>query len=220
MASRRGYDRSGIILREKRLVQESILLLGSGLSLCRDAAVVNTKFMIISETELQGVYVIKPERFEDARGFFAPSFSQREFEKRGLTTCFVENNISYNHRRGTLRGLHYQAAPYGQAKLVRCTRGAIFDVAVDVRPDSPTLRKWVGFELTAENRFMMYLPGAVAHGFQTLADDTEVFYQVSEFYRPEMNMGWRWNDPVFGIDWPLPHECIINVRDATYPDYT
>lgn len=176
--------------------------------------------MVFTETELQGVYLIAPNLFEDERGFVAPSFSQREFEERRLTTCFVENNISYNFRRGTLRGLHFQAAPYGQAKLIRCTRGAIFDVAVDLRTDSPTLGKWVGFELTAENRLMMYLPGDMAHGFQTLEDNTEVFYQVSEFYRPEANRGWRWNDSAFGIEWPLPGECIINPRDATYPDFT
>jgi dTDP-4-dehydrorhamnose 3,5-epimerase len=131
----------------------------------------------------------------------------------------VENNISYNRRRGTLRGLHYQAMPYGQAKLVRCTRGAIFDVAVDLRPDSPTFCEWVGTELTAENRVMMYLPGDMAHGFQTLKDDTEVFYQVSEAYRPEASRGWRWDDPTFGIEWPLRNECVVNTRDATYPDF-
>lgn len=170
-------------------------------------------------TELNGVYIIEPERFEDERGFFSPSFSQREFEGRGLTGCFVENNISYNRRRGTLRGLHYQSAPHAQAKLVRCTRGAIFDVAVDLRPSSPTFRRWVGAELSAENRLLMYLPGDVAHGFQTLEDDTEVFYQVSEFYRPEANMGWRWNDRAFGIEWPLTDQCVINRRDASYPDF-
>jgi dTDP-4-dehydrorhamnose 3,5-epimerase len=175
--------------------------------------------MIFKETKLHGLYIIEPERFEDQRGFLAPSFSQREFEERGLTGCFVENNISYNHRRGTLRGLHYQAAPYGQAKLVRCTRGAIFDVAVDLRPNSPTFRKWVGLELSAQNRLMMYLPGDLAHGFQTIEDDTEVFYQVSTFYQPEANMGWRWNDPAFSIEWPLPDDCVINKRDATYPDF-
>ena len=175
--------------------------------------------MLFTETDLSGIYLIEPRRFEDERGFFAPSFSQREFEERGLTACFLESNISYNHRRGTVRGLHYQAAPYGQAKLVRCTRGAIFDVAVDLRPDSPTFRKWIGFELTDENRLMMYLPGDVAHGFQTLADETEVFYQVSESYRPEASRGWRWNDPAFGIEWPSRDECIINNRDADYPDF-
>src|SRR5882724_3113268 len=124
--------------------------------------------MIFTEGELKGVYIIEPECFEDERGFFAPSFSQREFEARGLESRFVENNISYNHRRGTLRGLHYQAAPYGQAKLVRCTRGAVFDVAVDLRPASPTFLQWIGVQLTQENHLMLYLPGDMAHGFQTL----------------------------------------------------
>jgi dTDP-4-dehydrorhamnose 3,5-epimerase len=172
--------------------------------------------MIFTETELMGVYLIEPERFEDERGFFAPSFSEREFQARGLASRFVENNVSYNRRRGTLRGLHYQAAPHGQAKLVRCTRGSIFDVAVDLRPNSPTFRKWVSVLLTQENRLMFYLPGDMAHGFQTLEDDTEVFYQVSDFYRPDAYMGLRWDDPAFGIKWPLLDERIIIKRDESY----
>lgn len=175
--------------------------------------------MIFTESELKGVYVIEPERFEDERGFFAPSFSEREFETRGLESRFVENNISYNRRRGTLRGLHYQTPPHGQAKLVRCTRGAVFDVAVDLRPGSPTFCKWVGTEISAENRLMMYLPGDVAHGFQTVEDDTEVFYQVSDFYHPEAYQGLRWNDPAFDINWPLADFPIILKRDSSYPDF-
>jgi dTDP-4-dehydrorhamnose 3,5-epimerase len=175
--------------------------------------------LIFNESKLQGVYLIELPRFEDERGFLAPSFSQREFEEHGLIGCFVENNISYNHRHGTLRGLHYQAAPYGQAKLVRCTRGSIFDVAVDLRTDSPTFRQWVANTLSAENLLMMYLPGDVAHGFQTLENKTEVFYQVSEFYRPEACKGLRWNDPAFGIEWPLPDKPIILARDSCYPDF-
>lgn len=175
--------------------------------------------MIFNETKLKGVFVIEPTRFEDERGFLAPSFSRREFEAHGLIGCFVENNISHNHRRGTLRGLHYQAAPYGQAKLVRCTRGAIFDVAVDLRPDSPTFREWVGLELSADNRLLMYLPGDMAHGFQTLEDDTEVFYQASEIYHPEANVGLRWNDPAFGIQWPMADERIMLARDSGYPGF-
>lgn len=175
--------------------------------------------MVFSETVLNGVYVIEPERFEDERGFFAPSFSQREFEARGLASRFVENNISYNRRRGTLRGLHYQVAPYSQAKLVRCTRGSIFDVAVDLRPASPTFRQWVSVELTDQNRLMFYVPGDLAHGFQTLEDDTEVFYQVSEFYQPDAYRGLRWDDPAFNITWPLPRERVILARDTWYPDF-
>jgi dTDP-4-dehydrorhamnose 3,5-epimerase len=172
--------------------------------------------MIFTETQLKGVYVIEPERFEDERGFFAPSFSEREFEARGLASRFVENNVSFNRRRGTLRGLHYQAPPHGQAKLVRCTRGSVFDVAVDLRPNSPTFRQWVSVLLTQENRLMFYLPGDMAHGFQTLEDDTEVFYQVSDFYVPEAYMGLRWDDPAFGINWPLPEERVIIQRDESY----
>lgn len=175
--------------------------------------------MVFSETDLDGVYVIELERFEDERGFFAPAFSQQEFETRGLESRFVENNISYNRGRGTLRGLHYQAAPYGQAKLVRCTRGAIFDVAVDLRPASTTFRHWVSVELTAENRLMLYLPGDVGHGFQTLEDDTEVFYQVSMVYRPDAYRGLRWDDPAFDIKWPRADERIILARDNSYPDF-
>lgn len=175
--------------------------------------------MIFKTTKLQGVYLIEPERFEDERGFLAPVFSQGEFEARGLIGCFVESNISYNRSRGTLRGLHYQEAPYGQGKLVRCTSGAIFDVAIDLRPHSPTFREWVGFELSADNRLLMYLPGDMAHGFQTLQDDTEVFYQVSQPYRPEANQGLRWNDPAFGIAWPMAHERIILARDSEYADF-
>jgi dTDP-4-dehydrorhamnose 3,5-epimerase len=175
--------------------------------------------MVFSETVLNGAYVIEPKRFEDERGFFAPSFSQQEFEAHGLASRFVENHISYNRRRGTLRGLHYQTAPHSQDKLVRCTRGSIFDVAVDLRAGSPTFRQWVGVELTAENRLMLYIPGDMGHGFQTLEDDTEVFYQVSSFFRPEAYRGLRWDDPAFGIEWPLPDERIILARDNSYPDF-
>jgi len=175
--------------------------------------------MKFTETKLEGVYVIEPDRFEDERGFFAPSFSRREFEARGLVGQFVESNISYNFRRGTLRGLHYQAAPHGQAKLVRCTRGAIFDVAVDLRPGSKTFRQWFALELTAENHLMLYLPGDLAHGFQTLEDETEVFYQVSGFYHPESYEGLRWDDPAFRIEWPDVSERIMLARDLSYPDF-
>ena len=175
--------------------------------------------MKITETEIAGVYVVEPRRFEDERGFFAPSFSAREFAARGMAGRFVENNISYSRSRGTLRGMHYQAAPHGQAKLVRCTRGSVFDVAVDLRPDSPTFRRWVAVELTAESRNMLYLPGDCGHGFQTLEDDTEVFYQVSEHYAPESGRGFRWDDPAFRIEWPETPERILIPRDREYPDF-
>ncbi|HEX9423779.1 MAG TPA: dTDP-4-dehydrorhamnose 3,5-epimerase [Pyrinomonadaceae bacterium] len=176
--------------------------------------------MILTETKLAGVYLIEPRRFEDERGFFAPSFSAREFAARGMASDFVENNISYSKNRGTLRGMHYQAAPYGQAKLVRCTKGAVFDVVVDLRPNSPTFKQWTGVELSAENRSMMYLPADCGHGFQTLVDDTEVFYMVSSVYVPESGRGFRWNDPAFNIDWPDIGARILIERDQKYPDFS
>jgi dTDP-4-dehydrorhamnose 3,5-epimerase len=175
--------------------------------------------MKFTETEVGGVYVIDPTRYEDVRGFFAPAFSAREFKARGMAEQFVETNISYSVKRGTLRGVHLQAAPHGQAKLVRCTRGRVFDVAVDIRPDSPTRGRWVGVELTAENRRMLYIPGDCAHGFQTLEDDSEVFYMVSSPYDAASGRGFRWNDPAFGIEWPEAEPILIE-RDEAYPDYT
>jgi dTDP-4-dehydrorhamnose 3,5-epimerase len=176
--------------------------------------------MNFTETKLGGVFVIDPERFEDYRGFVAPAFSSREFEARGMDAHVVGTNISYSLRRGTLRGLHFQAAPHGQVKLVRCTRGRVYDVAVDIRPGSPTHGQWFGVELTAENRRMIYIPGDCAHGFLTLDDDAEVFYMISSPYEPDSGRGFRWNDPAFRIEWPEAGEFIINERDRTYPDYT
>src|SRR5688572_5754736 len=172
------------------------------------------------ETKLPGVCLIEPQRFEDDRGFFAPSFSAKEFAERGMASVFVENNISYSKSRGTLRGIHYQAPPHGQHKLVRCTRGAVFDVAVDLRPGSPTFKQWTGAELSAENRTMMYIPGDCGHGYQTLVDDSEVFYMVSNIYVPESGRGCRWNDPAFGIEWPELGEPVLIERDQRYPDFT
>jgi dTDP-4-dehydrorhamnose 3,5-epimerase len=172
------------------------------------------------ETSIEGVYSIEPHRYEDERGFFAQSFSAREFAARGLVSTFLETNISYSKNRGTLRGMHYQAAPHGQAKLVRCTRGTVFDVAVDLRPASPTFKQWIGVELSEANRSMLYLPADCAHGYQTLVDHTEVFYMVSQVYVPESGRGFRWNDPAFGIDWPNPGARVLNKRDQDYPDFT
>ena len=176
--------------------------------------------MKISETRLPGVFIIEPKRFEDDRGFFAPSFSATEFAAHGMASSFVENNISFSKHRGTLRGMHYQAAPNGQAKLVRCTRGAIFDVAVDLRKDSPTFKQWVGVELTEENRKMLYVPDDCGHGYQTLVDDSEVFYMVSTPYAPGSGRGFRWNDPAFGIEWPDVGERVLIERDQQYPDFS
>lgn len=172
--------------------------------------------MIFTETKIKGAFIIEPERLEDERGFFARTWCQREFEARGLNTRLVQCNISFNKKKGTLRGMHYQAKPYEEAKLVRCTLGAIYDVIIDLCPDSPTFKQWVAVELNAENRKMFYIPEGMAHGFQTLADNTEVFYQMSEFYYPDYARGIRWNDPSLGIEWPIK-QIIISSRDKSYP---
>lgn len=162
--------------------------------------------------------MIEVERLTDERGFFARAWCQREFAEHGLNPRLVQCNISYNPRRGTLRGMHYQAVPHSEAKLVRCTRGAIYDVIVDLRSDSPSYLRHFGVDLTAEGREMLYVPEGVAHGFLTLEDETEVFYQMSEFYAPEAARGVRWNDPAFGIRWPI-EVAVISPRDAAYPDF-
>ena len=168
-------------------------------------------------TALAGVYVIEQERREDTRGFFARTFCRDEFAAHGLETAFVQCNTSYNKTRNTLRGMHYQADPHGEAKLVRCTRGAMFDVIVDVRPVSATYCQWVGVEITEDDGRMIYIPVGYAHGFQTLADDTEVFYQMSGMYVASAARGVRWNDPALGIRWPQS-EPLVSERDAAYPD--
>jgi len=168
------------------------------------------------ETRLKGAFIIEPERLEDERGFFARTFCQKEFEAHSLNPRMVQCNISYNKHKGTLRGMHYQAAPMAEAKLVRCTRGAIYDVIIDLRPESPTYCQWLAEELNAENSKMIYIPEGFAHGFQTIEGDTEVFYQMSEFYSPEHARGVRWDDPVFGIEWPLKAK-IISEKDTNYP---
>ena len=172
--------------------------------------------MIFRETTLKGAFVIEMEKFEDKRGFFARAWSRKEVEANGLISRVAEINISFSKRRGTLRGMHYQVAPYEQVKLVRCTAGAIYDVIIDMRLDSPTYRKWTGVELTAENYRMLYVPEHFAHGFQTLEDDTEVTYQVSQFYSPESERGVRYDDPVFQVEWPRPVE-IISEKDIAWP---
>jgi dTDP-4-dehydrorhamnose 3,5-epimerase len=174
--------------------------------------------MIFTETKLPGLYLVDLERREDERGFFARSWCLNEFGVAGLDTRLVQCNVSFNIRRGTLRGMHWQADPYPETKLVRCTQGAIYDVAVDLRPDSPTFRQWVGVELTAENRRALYIPGGFGHGFQTLMANSEVFYQMSEFYHPDAARGARWNDPAFDIQWPLA-DPILAEKDRAYPDF-
>jgi len=175
--------------------------------------------MIAKQTKLNGAYVIEPERFEDKRGFFARAWSAKELAALGAVGQFVEANFAHNHKRGTLRGLHWQAAPHGQAKLVRCTRGSIFDVAVDLRPESETYGQWASVELSAANRLMFYVPDEFAHGYLTLEDDSEVLYLVTSDFEPASGRGARWNDPAFGIDWPDVGELIINDRDNTYSDF-
>ena len=174
--------------------------------------------MIFRETKLKGAYIIELEPLEDERGFFARSFCQKEFEQHGLNFSIVQCNLSYNKKRGTLRGMHYQIAPHEEAKLVSCIRGAIYDVIIDLRPNSSTYRQWFAVELTAEDYRMLYIPAGFAHGFQTLKDDTEVFYQISEFYHPESAKGVCWNDPAFGIVWPDDIR-VISDRDRQYPDF-
>lgn len=167
-------------------------------------------------TPIAGTFVVEPELIEDDRGGFARSFCQREFEALGLDGAVAQCNISFNRRRGTLRGLHFQIDSHAEAKLVRCTRGAAWDVLVDLRPGSVTRLRWFAVELTAENRKALFVPRGFAHGFQTLTDDTEIFYQMSEFYCPEAARGLRWNDPLLAITWPNMFP-ILSPRDATYP---
>jgi dTDP-4-dehydrorhamnose 3,5-epimerase len=174
--------------------------------------------MQFAETELPGAYVITLDRLEDERGFFARTYCCDEFACHGLNASIAQCSVSYNRRKGTLRGLHYQAAPRPEAKLVRCTRGALYDVIVDLRPDSRTRGRWLGVELTADNGQMLYVPEGFAHGFQTLAADTEVYYQISESYHPELARGVRWDDPVLAIHWP-DDERTISARDQQLPSF-
>lgn len=167
------------------------------------------------ETPLAGLYVIEIEPLNDDRGYFARSFCAHEFQARGLEPTVAQCNISFNRKAGTLRGLHFQALPHEEAKLVRCSRGAIYDVAVDIRQDSRTYLKWFAAELTSENRSMMFIPRGFAHGFQTLVDESEVFYLMSEFYHAESARGLRWDDPTLGISWPVANRIISN-KDRTY----
>lgn len=174
--------------------------------------------MKFTETKLKGAFIITPHLIEDERGFFARTFCRHEFEDHGLNPNLVQCNISFNKAKGTLRGMHYQAAPHGEVKLVRCTAGAIYDVIIDLRPESPTLKKWFSTQLSAINHQMLYVPEGFAHGYQTLAQQTEIFYQVSAFYHPASERGIRWNDPAFAIEWPLSITA-VSKKDAAYPDW-
>jgi len=177
--------------------------------------------MVFRETTLKGAFVIELELHADQRGSFARSFCAQEFQEHGLDARVLQCNVSCNGRRGTLRGMHYQQPPYAEAKLIRCTRGAMYDVIVDLRPASPTFRQWVAFELASEPgkpSKMVYVPKGFAHGFLTLRDDTEVFYQMSDMFTPSAARGFRWNDPAFGIEWP-EKIVVISDRDRTYSDF-
>jgi dTDP-4-dehydrorhamnose 3,5-epimerase len=171
-----------------------------------------------AQTPLAGAYVIEPEPREDARGFFATLFTHKDFAALGLKADVVECAISYNRAKGTVRGMHYQAQPQEQPKLVRCTRGSMYDAIVDLRRHSPTFQKWFAVELTARNCKTLYIPEGMAHGFQTLEDETEVLYHLYASYAPDCERGVRWNDPAFGIRWPLK-VSIISARDESYPDF-
>lgn len=171
--------------------------------------------MRLAETPLRGAFVIELDLLRDERGHFARTFDVAEFSAAGLDPAVAQCNTSFNTRRGTLRGIHYQADPDGEAKLVRCTRGSIFDVAVDLRPDSETFCRWFGAELSADNGRMLYVPVGMAHGFQTLEDGSEVHYQMSHHYVPEQARGVRFDDPAFGIEWPLP-DPIVSDRDRQF----
>ena len=172
-----------------------------------------------TETKLKGAFLIDLEKREDLRGHFARTFCQREFVAYGLKMQVVQCSLSYNQKKGTLRGMHFQVAPHEEAKLIRCTKGAIYDVILDLRRGSPTFKQHFAVELSAKQGNMLFVPEGLAHGFQTIEDDTEVFYQMSEFYAAESSRGVRWNDPAFGISWPEVPERIIIERDQKYPSF-
>jgi dTDP-4-dehydrorhamnose 3,5-epimerase len=175
--------------------------------------------MTFTETEIPGVLIVDSDVFTDARGTFVRAWMPEEFRSRGLDTGIAQCSMAANHRKGTIRGLHYQVAPFEEVKLIRAVRGSVFDVAVDVRPDSPAYGRWTGVRLSHDNHRMLYIPRGVAHGYQTLDDDTEVFYFVSAPYMPDHQRGLRWNDPALGIDWPLGPPAVLSDRDAAFADF-
>lgn len=173
--------------------------------------------MIFQETSLKDAYVLELEAIGDERGFFARMWCKEELASHGLDTDLAQCSLSFNHKKGTLRGMHFQIPPSGETKIVRCTQGAIFDVIIDLRAKSPTFLQWMGVELSAENRTMLYIPKGFAHGFQTLADDSEVFYCISATYNPEVARGVHWNDPAFHINWPEAENRVISEKDQNWP---
>jgi dTDP-4-dehydrorhamnose 3,5-epimerase len=176
--------------------------------------------VILRETEIRGAFLVEPEPIADKRGFFTRIFDADEFMAHGLETQFPQWSISYNQRPGTLRGLHFQRAPYAEVKLVRCTRGSLHDVILDLRPDSSTFRRWTAMELSADNRLALYIPKGVAHGFQTLEPATEVTYAISTPYEASAAAGVRWDDPAFGIEWPKAEHRVLSETDRAWPDFT
>jgi len=170
------------------------------------------------ETEIKDLFVVELNKIGDERGFFARTWCEKEFADKNLTSKMLQANTSYSKEKGTLRGLHYQVSPHEEAKLMRCIKGAIFDVAVDLRPDSKTYKKWFGIELTESNRKMLFIPEGFAHGYQTLVENTEAFYMSSAFYAPEAERGLRWNDPAIGINWPVTEELNITEKDQSWAD--
>jgi dTDP-4-dehydrorhamnose 3,5-epimerase len=175
--------------------------------------------LIFTETELKGAFIINVKKLEDERGFFGRTFCQKEFEDHGINPHVVQANVSYNKVKGTVRGMHYQVHPYEETKLVRCVRGAIYDVIIDLRKNSPTYTKWIGVELREDSYRMLFVPEGFGHGFITLQDNTEVIYQVSQFYTPGSERGIRWDDPAFNIHWPIK-PVIISDKDTQHSDYT
>ncbi len=174
--------------------------------------------MIFTKTNLEDAFVIDIEKKEDDRGFFARTFCANEFSENNLDSKFVQANTSFNYKKGTLRGMHFQKPPYEEDKLVRCTKGSIFDVMIDLRKESPTYKKWFGVELTEENRKSLFVPKGFAHGYMTLEDNTEVTYLVTQFYTPEADSGIKFNDPAFNIEWPMT-PVIVSEKDANHPAY-
>lgn len=174
--------------------------------------------MVYTESSIPGAWIIDISPIHDARGFFAMTWLPDQLRERGMNPALAQCNLAFNHERGTLRGMHFQKAPHAQAKMIRATRGALLDVIVDLRPGSPTLHRWDAVELTADNHRMLYMPEGVAHGYLTLADDTEAYYHASAPWAPASESGVRWNDPAFGIQWPF-EPVVISEKDATWPDF-
>ena len=176
--------------------------------------------MIFNKTHIKDVFIVDLDKREDDRGFFARAWCKKEFEEHGIDSNFVQANVSFNDKKGTLRGMHYQISPHEETKLIRCIRGAIYDCIVDLRPDSPTYKESIGVELTAENRRLFVVPKGFGHGYLTLVDNSEVFYQVSEFYAPGSERGIRWDDPGLHLEWPKMGELILSEKDQSWPRFS